>query len=149
MTVVSLRGQALSPSPVARHGLVTRGRAVVIALLLAAAGAIHLVAAPEHLREFTLFGLAFYAMAAVQFAAAAAFGLGTPSVAVRRAAIVLSLAIAALWATSRLLGLPVGLEPWVPEPVGIEDALCTGLEILAAAMIFAGTISRSSRAVSL
>jgi hypothetical protein len=119
------------PAPVS----LSPGRAAAVAALLAGAGAIHLAVAPEHAGEFLPFGVAFYAMAAAQVAAAAAFVTGVRSPALGRAAVVLSLAIAALWVISRTVGLPIGPEPWHPEAVGAEDSLCTALELGATALL--------------
>lgn len=129
------------PSNAGGRQLSKRKRGVTVALLLALAGGIHLAVAPEHVSEYLPFGLAFYGMAALQLLAALAFAAGRTPVAVRRATVALSLAIAALWATSRLVGLPIGPEPWLAESVGFEDALCTVLEVAAAAVILATNAS--------
>jgi hypothetical protein len=39
-------------------------------------------------------------------------------------------AMVAIWAISRTTGLPVGPDPWMPEPLGALDLLATGLEVV-------------------
>jgi hypothetical protein len=117
--------------------IVRRGEAAVVAALLAAAGVIHLAAAPEHASEYLLFGMAFYVMAAAQFAAAWAFAAGGGSDRLRAATIALNVGIALLWATTRVVGLPVGPEHWQPEDVGVLDGVCTLLEVLAVGVLLA------------
>jgi hypothetical protein len=118
-----------------------RGHAAAVAALLAGAAGIHLAAAAEHTSEYLLFGLAFYAMAAVQLLAACAFLAGQGSGRLRTATIVMNVSIALLWATTRLVGLPVGPEHWQPEDVGVLDAGCTLLELLAVGVLLRGTVS--------
>ena len=119
-----------------------RGEAAFVAALLAAAGVIHLAAAPEHTAEYVLFGVAFYVMAAMQLAAAGAFAIGPGSDRLRTATITMNVAIALLWATTRLVGLPVGPEHWQPETVGVLDGACTLLELLTVGVILGATLRR-------
>jgi hypothetical protein len=138
MTVVHLPARRPAPSPAAVGRHFTRTRALTVAVLLAGAGAIHVMAAPEHAAEYPLFGVAFYVMAGLQFFGATTFAAGRTGAALRRATIAVSLSIAALWAISRVVGLPIGPEPWVAEAIGAEDVLCTILELLAVeAILFA------------
>lgn len=37
-------------------------------------------------------------------------------------------AIVALWIMSRTVGMPIGPQPWVPEPVGVVDAIAAVAE---------------------
>jgi hypothetical protein len=146
MTVVHLPARRPAPSPVAVGRQFTSTRALTVAVLLAGAGAIHLMAAPEHTAEYPLFGVAFYVMAGLQFLGAMTFAAGRTGAAMRRATVAMSLTIAALWAASRLVGLPIGPEPWVAETIGVEDALCTILELLAVeAILFAPLEPAASR----
>ena len=98
------------------------------ALTLACAAAIHASVIEEHYREWVLEGLFFIALAAVEALLAVAIGAGSATAAYR-AAIALSLGTVALWTVSRTLGVPVGPQPWVPEPVGRADAIATLLEL--------------------
>lgn len=124
------RPAGLRPAGDARR----RGQAVAAAGVLAVAGAIHVVAGFDHLPEYMPFAAAFFGMAAFQLLAAAALARGTATDALRGAIVGLSVAIAALWAVSRLVGLPIGPEPWQPEAVGVQDAVCTVAELLAAVL---------------
>lgn len=125
------RPAGLRPAAEARR----RGEAVAVAGLLAVAGAIHVVAGVDHAPEYLPFAVAFFAMAAFQLLAAAAVARGTTTDALRGAIVGLSVAVAALWAVSRLVGLPIGPEPWQPEAVGVQDAVCTAAEVLAAVLM--------------
>ena len=126
---------ALVHLPPSSPGVLTRGRGAVVAAFLAVAGGIHLQAAPEHVAEYPVFGLAFYAMATAQLLTASMFATGPASHRLRTATIVLSVGIAVLWAMTRIVGLPIGPEPWQPERVGLEDSLCTLFEVLAATVL--------------
>jgi hypothetical protein len=103
-------------------------------LTLLCAAAIHASVVEEHYREWVLEGLFFVALAVVQalLAVAIAADSGTAGY---RAAIALSLATIAVWTISRTLGVPVGPNPWVPEPVGRADAVATLLELTTAAVL--------------
>jgi FtsP/CotA-like multicopper oxidase with cupredoxin domain len=103
------------------------------AVLTLGAGAIHLAVAPEHLEEYLPFGLFFLVVAAAQIVAAPLL-LVRPS---NRLAVVVavgSCALVGLWLVSRTVGLPVGVEPWRPEEVGIPDVVCVLLESAGAAV---------------
>lgn len=93
---------------------------LTLATLSAGAAGIHAWVIPEHVQEYRLFG-AFFAAVAVGQAAWALAVLRCPSWPVRRAGIVLSAGLLALWALSRTAGLPVGPEAWATEPAGLLD----------------------------
>jgi hypothetical protein len=61
-------------------------------------------------------------------------------------------AIAAIWVTSRTVGLPIGPQPWVAEPVGVVDAIAVVAEsivVLAASCVaLAARSSLARRTVS-
>jgi hypothetical protein len=42
---------------------------------------------------------------------------------------IVNLGVAAAWALSRTLGMPVGPEPWTPEAVGVADVTATLFEL--------------------
>ena len=99
------------------------------------AGVIHLALGPEHLEELGTLGLGFYLSAGLQlgWAMAVAFVLwvGRASRLLRALAgggIAINGAILAAWAFSRLVGLPAGETPWVPEAIGPADAVSAVLE---------------------
>ena len=98
-------------------------------------GIIHLALGPEHLDELGDLGLGFYLAAGLQLGWAFAVGL---VVALGRAprvlrglaigGIAINVAIVGAWAFSRLVGLPAGEMPWVPEAIGRSDAVAAVLE---------------------
>jgi hypothetical protein len=94
----------------------------------AAAGA-HAAAGPAHFREATLFGLFFAGSALAQLAWAGAVARGGTR-GLLRAGVVGNLAVLALWATTRTVGLPFGLMPR-PEAVGPWDLACAAWELTA------------------
>src|SRR3954452_1283231 len=98
---------------------------------LVCGGAIHASVVEEHYREWALEGLFFVALAVVEALLALAVA-AAPGMTTHRAAIALSLATIALWTVSRTLGVPVGPQPWVPEPIGRADAVATLLELTTA-----------------
>jgi hypothetical protein len=98
---------------------------------LVCAGAIHTSVVEEHYREWALEGLFFVALAVVEALLALAIA-AAPGMTTHRAAIALSLATIALWTVSRTLGVPVGPQAWVPEPIGRADAVATLLELTTA-----------------
>ena len=119
--------------------------AAVVTLLCAAA--IHASVVKEHFREWVLEGLFFIALALVEALMALAVAT-TARTAVYGAAIALSLATVALWMLSRTAGVPVGPEPWVPEPVGRADAAATLLELTTATVLAPLVLPAPGRAVT-
>ena len=94
-----------------------------------AAGAIHFAAIGDHFQETVILGLFFAAMACSQ-TAWAAWILLTSDRRLLIAGAVGNLAIVAVWVASRTIGVPVGPNPWTPEPVGVSDAVATLLELV-------------------
>ena len=82
--------------------------------LSAGAGAIHLYAIPEHLKEYWPFAAFFAGVAAFQAAWALAV-LARPQRGLYGIGAVASAGLITLWALSRTSGLPLGREPWHPE----------------------------------
>jgi len=113
------------------------------ALLTAGAAFIHLAVVPEHLDEYPLFGVFFLVVGLVQLAAALAVAL-TPNRPRLLAVAAGTLALVAVWVGSRTVGLPVGPEPWEPEPVGVPDVLCEALQLMSLAVL-GGLIARGPR----
>jgi hypothetical protein len=114
------------------------------AILSFAAGGLHLMAGPAHLEEWWAYGLFFFGAAAAQ----AAYGLvlftqGIEGwggwIAVRRrvyvAGVVGNLAIIALWAVSRTVGVPVGPEANEPEGLGVLDGASKAVEVVLVALL--------------
>jgi hypothetical protein len=100
----------------------------VIALLSAAAGAVHAAVIQEHLREWWLFG-AFFAVAAAAQLIWTVFVLRKPSRTILTAGIVGNAALVILWLVTRVTGLPVGPEPWSPESFGLPDVVASVFEV--------------------
>jgi hypothetical protein len=111
-------------------------RAEVASTLLGAA-VIHAAQAPSHLAEWWAAGVTFVGLAAAQALLGAAAALRTDRWLWQLAQVV-SLATIGLWVLSRTVGLPVGPEAGLPEPVGRADLAATGLEtvtVLAATLL--------------
>src|ERR1700694_929840 len=105
-------------------------RSYAAALLTLAAAAIHFAVAPMHLSEFALYGVFFIGLGLAQACLAAALVL-SPSRRLFGAAAAGTLAVIGLYVASRTTGLPIGPQPWRPEPVGFVDVVCTLLEGIA------------------
>ena len=88
-----------------------------------------------HWDEYRIFGAAFVAMGLIQVAAALFLLRRRPSRRVLYGVIVANVGIAALWAWTRFVALPMGPDAGSKEAVGMWDALCTAIEVLAAAVI--------------
>lgn len=127
-----------------RHGPVAL---VAAAAAVAVAGAVHLAVVPEHLEEYLAFGV-FFAVVGIAQLLAAAVVLLRPGRRLLLAVAGAEAALAGLWWVSRTTGLPVGPEPWSPEPVGVPDVLCVLVEGLGAAVLL-GLALRGQRLRSL
>jgi hypothetical protein len=103
-------------------------------------GLIHIGAAVDHFDEFPLYTLVFATLAAVQIAWAAAI-VWRPSRRLLLFGCGFSLAVVALWAASRTVGVPIGPRPWVPEAVGVADMFETAGEIATAAAVLSVVLS--------
>lgn len=124
------RPAATSVDAPARIAGVTMARGAIAACLVGAA-AVHFAFAPEHFDESRVHGAFFFLAGWVQVG----LGVGvllTPTRTLLRAVILVDVGLALLWATSRLVGMPFGDDPWVPESVGVPDAVAVGLGLLAA-----------------
>jgi hypothetical protein len=106
--------------------------ALAAALLSAGAAAIHASAAGPHLSEHVLIGALFVITALAQ-AAWAALLLTSPSALLLAGGAVGNLGVVGAWAMSRTVGLPIGPEPWTPEPAAPIDLAATSFEVGAAA----------------
>jgi hypothetical protein len=110
---------------------------VVVASTLLGAAAIHAAQAPSHLAEWWVAGVTFVGLAAAQALLGAAAAVWSDRW-VWQLAQALSLAAIGLWVVSRTVGLPIGAEAGLPEPVGRADLAATGLEaatVLAASLL--------------
>jgi hypothetical protein len=105
------------------------------------AAMIHVSAAISHAGESGLYTLFFALLAPLQLG----WGLLMCRSASRRlllAGCALSLAVVGVWAMSRITGMPIGPEPWRPEPVGLVDSLATADELTI--VLLAWCFSRSA-----
>jgi hypothetical protein len=103
-------------------------RWLLVALSLAA-GAIHFAEVGEHFNLSWAHGTFFAVVAWLQIAWAVAF-LVAPTRKLLAAAAIGNTAIIAVWAVSRIWGVPIGPEAWEPEPVALADALSTTFEFI-------------------
>jgi hypothetical protein len=119
-----------------------------LAVLSLGAAAIHFAVMPEHFAEWWAFGVFFGATGWFE----ALWAVGYVTMPTRRIAalgLVANVATVLLWAASRTVGLPIGPEPWVPEPVGLPDLVATLLEgILVLGLLTILAIPRSAHTSS-
>lgn len=108
------------------------GSVVGLAVLSAAAGMVHAAVIGQHLREWWVFGVFFVAVATVQLGWAIWILRHPTTAGGYLAAAVGNLAVAAVWAVSRVTGLPIGPEPWEPEAVHRVDLLASAQEVVLA-----------------
>jgi hypothetical protein len=121
-------GQAASAPPQPRR-LSWRTR-IVLAQLLALAGGIHLLLTPQHFAERPAYGVFFFAAATWQLWLAGILALrADPPAWLYRLGIWGSLAVAALWVTTRTLAPP--LPGGQVEPVTLAGVAATALELAA------------------
>ena len=100
------------------------------------AAVIHAVVIPAHLEESALIG-AFFVVVAPAQALWGSWIYPRPERRVLLAGAVGSLAVVALWAFTRAVGVPVGPEAWHPESVGVLDVIASVDELLTAAFAIA------------
>ncbi len=111
-----------------RHGEVTGPARLSLTALALGGAAIHLALAPAHAGGAALLGAGFVAAAWTQ-AAVAAWLLARPTRGVLVVGAAIHMALVGAWVISRVAGLPIGPDAWVPEPVGTADLLCVGVEV--------------------
>ncbi len=92
------------------------------------AGLVHLAVVREHLDEWWLFGV-FFAVLGIGQVVWAVTALARDRAPFPQLVAYGSLAVVALWAVTRTVGLPVGPDPWQTEAVGRADVLTSLLEI--------------------
>lgn len=107
------------------------------------AAAIHLAVVAEHMTEYPLFGQAFAILGVVQVLLA--LGLVSRTYWIRGPAIAIHVAVVAVWGLSRTIGLPIGPHPFVPEAIGMADAVATAFEVGLVALIVASGWRDASR----
>lgn len=109
-------------------------RLPIVAVLTAAAGAVHLAAAVPHFGQDLVYGGLFVAAGWSQLACAAAL-LVRPGGTTAGATALVNLGALAAWILSRTTGLPLG-HPGV-EPVALADGVTVAFELLAVALLVA------------
>jgi hypothetical protein len=100
----------------------------VLAVLAAAAGAIHLAMVPSHWSESVVEGLGFAATGWFQLALAVGL-LFRSSAVLLRVGVVVNVAFLGAWAVSRTWGLPFGEHAGHPHDAGFVDLACVGMEL--------------------
>jgi hypothetical protein len=100
---------------------------VLLALLSAAAGVIHIAMVPSHANEWLPEGIAFAVAGWFQIAFAVAM-LVRPSRLALRIGVVANLAFIAAWAVTRLWGSPFGPEAGVAHDASFVDIVCVAFE---------------------
>lgn len=103
--------------------------------LLAAAG-VHVTVMPEHFRESWLYGAFFLGTASAQVAAAALIWL-RPTRWRLRAIGGASVGVVALWAWTRVVGVPLGPGAGATESIGALDVVASAAELVTALGCFA------------
>jgi hypothetical protein len=115
-----------------RYGVTVFG----VALLSAGAAAIHFAVADGHFAEYFLFGL-FFVLSGIAQLVWAVLVVFRPAPLVLWLGALGNLAIVAVWAVDRIWGLPLGPDPWTPEPVGFADVAASAFELLLAVVCLA------------
>ena len=128
LLLIALTGHA-SPVRDLAEGLV-----VPAAALSFGAAAIHLWVVPEHAAEYQPYGIAFLVAAVIQGWWAATYLRRRPDW-LLRGGIVLNAGVVAVYAWSRIVGLPWGPVPGVPEQVGGADVVATLFELALIAIL--------------
>jgi hypothetical protein len=117
-------------------------RLLVLSALSYGAGAIHAVAAGEHVAAGSLVVALFALAASAQFAWGLAVYL-RPGRGLLWAGVVINLAIVAVWIASRSAGLPIGEHPGSAEPIGLLDSVATADELVLAGLASTALVGRT------
>jgi hypothetical protein len=127
-------------------------RAARASLVFAAAGLsfsaalVHASVIGVHFREYWLFGLFFAIVTPLQVLWAGLAARRPDDRRLLRAGAIGNLAIAVIWAISRVFGLPIGPHAFEPEAVGVKDLLASYAEVGVAVCV--ALALRESRAPS-
>ena len=107
------------------------------------AGVIHQAVVPDHLAQWWVFGVLFFATALVQFAWAVAY-LVRPGRRLALAGVMINSGIIAVWVVSRSVGLPAGPAAGRPDQVGFVDLVATVLEVVLVGVLVARLLPRTA-----
>ncbi len=108
-------------------------------------GLIHFAAVPEHRAEWTAFAVFFTVVGVGELVWAAAVWARAEGWLIALG-VVANVAIIALWAVTRTVGLPFGPDPGVAEPVGVADIVCCVGELGTVAAAAVALLARRPRA---
>jgi hypothetical protein len=137
ITPLAIAAAVLLPETLAGRGgrresrAALRASVVVAALGTAGAGAVHATIVRQHFHEGFVYG-SFFTVAVVAQALVTVWLLLRPSPQLLRAVLAGTLAIIALWAVTRTVGIPLGPERGDVESVGGLDLLAGSFELLTA-----------------
>ena len=119
--------------------------ALFVAIALSwTAGGVHVAACSWHLNEYLPFAVAFAVLAVVQLGWGA-LAYRRPSRTVLLAGALLSVGTVGVWLLSRTTGLPLGPEPWQPEPWGLPDTVASADELTLVALLLVAPLRRVAR----
>jgi len=90
-------------------------------------GLLHAIAGQDHFQEWWGYGVFFLIVSLCQFIGGALL-LFKSSHGLYWAGIVGTVVVLAVWTVSRTVGVHIGPDSAAPEPIGLLDALCGGLE---------------------
>lgn len=107
---------------------------VIAAAASFVAAVTHALVVPEHLQEYSAFGV-FFAFVAIAQAAWSFLILTRRERQIAVVGLALNGGLLLLWAVTRTVGLPIGPEPWAPEPVGAADLVAVTAEAVAVAAL--------------
>jgi len=119
------------------NGTIGRYLSWFLAAFSAAAGVIHFAVSGGHFDLSWWHGTFFAVTAWLQLSWAAAIVV-RPTRRLLALGAVVNAGIIAVWAMSRITGIPIGPEAWEPEPISLADALSTGFE--AAIVLLSGVV---------
>jgi hypothetical protein len=98
-------------------------------------GLIHVEAAIQHINEYMLYAVFFVLLATAQCLWGVAV-YRSPARKLLTVGATMSLLVATLWVLTRTSGLPIGPQPWTPEPLGALDSIATANEAALALLVF-------------
>ncbi len=91
-------------------------------------GLLHVIAGQDHFQEWWGYGVFFLVVSLCQFVGGAML-LFKSGRGLYWAGIAGTVVVLAVWTVSRTVGVHIGPDSAAPEPIGLLDALCGGLEV--------------------